>query len=230
MDVLATLIEQARQSAPGHCLLVDNGDAIQGTPIGDVCADLANAPPHPWPAIINALAYDAVGLGNHDFDFGVPFLEKIVAQTDAPTLCASFAQGGVDGVLRSTILRRDVLCSDVLCSDGKTRALAIGITSVLPPQTAIWNDQHLSGCITFHPGTVATQRAVAQLRSQGADIVLVLCHSGLSTTGDTDENFATTLAQEVGGMDAMVLGHTHQHFPKADGPMHVNGVPAVMPG
>lgn len=225
MDVLATLIAHARATAPGTCVLVDNGDVLQGTPIGDVCADIDGASPHPWPAILNALRYDVVGLGNHDFDYGIPFLERIVAQTRAPTLCASFEQGGVTGVVPTTLLRRDIQCSN-----GTTQTLAIGVTSVLPPQTAVWNDRYLSGSVAFHTGKVAARRAVSHLRAQGADIVLVLCHSGLTATGDDDENFAATLAHEVDGIDAMVLGHTHQHFPKAGGPTDLNGVPAVMPG
>jgi 2',3'-cyclic-nucleotide 2'-phosphodiesterase/3'-nucleotidase len=225
MDVLATLIAHARATAPGSCVLVDNGDVLQGAPIGDVCAAVDSAVPHPWPAILNALRYDVVGLGNHDFDYGIPFLERIVAQTRAPTLCASFSKGGVAGVLPTTLLRRDIQCSD-----GTTQKLAIGATSILPPQTAFWNDRYLSGYVAFQTGKAAAQRAVSQLRAQGADIVLVLCHSGLPATGDDDENFANTIAHEVDGIDAMVLGHTHQHFPKAGGPTDLNGVPAVMPG
>ena len=226
MDVLGQKIDAARRSAPGTCLLLDNGDALQGTPIGDVFAELPGDTTHPWAAILNTMGYDAVGLGNHDFDFGVPFLEHIVAQTRAPTLCASFKHGGVAGVEPLVLLR-----PNMLCSDGNTRSLKVGVTSVLPPQTAIWNHRHLADVLEFHPGVAAAHRAVSELQSQGADIIIVLCHSGLTGSDNGDaENFGAMLAREVDGIDALVLGHTHRHFPTRNGPHDLNGVPAVLPG
>ncbi|WP_299722627.1 5'-nucleotidase C-terminal domain-containing protein [uncultured Tateyamaria sp.] len=226
MDLLAGTIQTARMSAKGACVLLDNGDALQGTPVGTICA---NQPPgfaHPWPDVLNALSYDAVGLGNHDFDFGVPFLERSVAQTDAPTLCANISSGRVVGVTQTALLQRRVTRSD-----SEVRTLLVGITSVLPPSTAIWNNRYLAGVLEFEAGAAAAQRAVASLQAQGADVIVLLCHSGVGLP-DTDdgENFGAFLAQQVEGIDAMVLGHTHQRLPAPDGPQALNGVPVVMPG
>lgn len=226
MDVLAGIIGAARGAARGACLLLDNGDALQGTPVGAICATLPADAPHPWPLILNALSYDAVGLGNHDFDFGVPFLERSVAQTDAATLCASFSSGGVTGVQPTVLLQRAVPCSD-----GAVRALSIGVTSVLPPQTAVWNHRYLSGLITFHAGVPAARAAVARLRAQGADVIVLLCHSGAGVPmTDDDENFGADIAHNVEGIDAIILGHTHQRIPVPGRPGDLNGVPTVMPG
>ncbi|WP_299147034.1 5'-nucleotidase C-terminal domain-containing protein [uncultured Tateyamaria sp.] len=233
MDNLAPLIAIARQEAAGTCLLLDNGDALQGTPMGDMCAKMPASEPHPWAHVLNALAFDAVGLGNHDFDFGLAFLEQVVAQIDAPVLCASIGAGDVKGVRASQILTRDVECSD-----DETRQLAIGVTSVLPPQTAIWNHRYLSGRVAFARGVAAARRAVQALKTDGADLVVMLCHSGLATPSD-DENFATAIAAQVSGIDAMIMGHTHREFPAI---IHNGGdkaspdagtvcdVPSVMPG
>ncbi|WP_415401479.1 5'-nucleotidase C-terminal domain-containing protein [Tateyamaria sp. SN3-11] len=235
MDVLARSIMAARRAAPGQTILVDNGDALQGTPLGNICAGASENTPHPWPGILNALSYDAVGLGNHDFDFGLPFLERVLAQIDAPVLCASLSRGTIAGVGATTIIKRLVACSD-----GGERMVSIGITSVLPPQTAIWNHRHLDGRVAFDDGVQAARRAVTALRRNGADIVVVLCHSGLSpVTAAGAENFAATLAAKVRGIDAMIMGHTHELFPgklRYDSPKTnaekgtVHGVPAVMPG
>ena len=235
MDRLASTIVATRKTARGACLLVDNGDTLQGTPLGRVCAEQTGDAPHPWPALVAALDYDAIGLGNHDFDFGLPFLEQIIAQTPRPVLCASVLSGTVKGGQSSIILHRSLDCSD-----GEARQIAIGITSVLPPQTAIWNHRFLDGQITFRDGVEAARLAVEDLKQNGAEVVLVLCHSGLSTVGAEDtENFALALARDVGGIDALVLGHTHQLFPGliVDGDAAtdphsgtLNGVPAVMPG
>ncbi|MEL6888956.1 MAG: 5'-nucleotidase C-terminal domain-containing protein [Pseudomonadota bacterium] len=225
-DGLGGTIQSARAEAKGACLLVDNGDSLQGTPVGAHCAALSHTDSHPWPDILNIMKYDAVGLGNHDFDFGVPFLERIVRHINAPTLCASFSSGGVAGVGPSGMLMRDVRCSD-----GQTRAIKIGVTSILPPDTAIWNQRYLAGLIEFEDPILAARRAVDDLQAEGADIVVMLCHSGLGTRQAPDgENFGVRLAHEVEGIDALVLGHTHQRFPGADERTDLNGIPSVMPG
>ncbi|MEP1199590.1 5'-nucleotidase C-terminal domain-containing protein [Tateyamaria sp.] len=225
-DVLASTIQRAQATAKGACILFDNGDALQGTPVGADCAAQPSQVRHPWPDLLNALDYDAVGLGNHDFDFGVPFLERIVRYTNAPTLCASFSHGAVAGVAPTVILTRTITCSD-----GQARTIKIGVTSVLPPETAIWNQRFLAGLIEFDHGVPAARRAVAALQEGGADIVVMLCHSGIGTRESTDgENFGASLAHEIEGVDALVLGHTHQLFPGVDGQTNLNGIPAMMPG
>jgi len=226
MDVLSRTIASARAAAPGESVLFDNGDFLQGTPIGAVCASQPPDTPHPWPAILNALSYDAVALGNHDFDFGVPFLERTVAQIDAPVLCASISSGAVQRVVPAVMLHRELACSD-----DRIRPLSIGVTAVLPPQTAIWNHRYLTGVIEFDAGISAARRGVGMLQAQGADVIVMLCHSGFGTRdADDAENFGTVIAHDIEGIDAIVLGHTHHRFPGPQRPGDLNGVPAVMPG
>lgn len=226
MDALATSIHAARDTAPGACVLLDNGDAVQGTALDKVCVDMPAHIIHPWPAILNTLRYDAVGLGNHDFDFGLLFLKRIAGQINAPVLCASLTGQGVSGVSPTTVLHRSLTCST-----GQQHTLRIGITSVLPPQTLTWNQRHLAGHVEFRDGIVAARHAVDHLRDLGADLVIVLCHSGLPMRDDdTAENFAGIIAEKVQGIDALIMGHTHQRFPGRATPADVHGVPAVMPG
>ncbi len=232
MDRLATLIRAARASARGAFLLIDNGDALQGTPLGDVCMTAPDT--NPWPEILNDLGYDAVGLGNHDFDFGLSVLDRVMARINCPVLCANVAPGSVPRAAPTAIIDRTVPCSDA-----QSRSLRIGLTSVLPPQTAVWTERCLNGAVAFHGGVQGARAAVADLRKAGADVVIVLCHSGLSDGLDpTGENFGAAIAQGVDGIDAMILGHTHLRFPGADhagfdgvdvqaGTVH--GVPSVMP-
>ena len=228
-DRIAAVIRKARAEASGPVILMDNGDGLQGAPHGETAQKLDG--PHPWPALLNAAGYDALGLGNHDFDYGLDALEAFGAAADAPLVSAS----------PNRPLRRVepyVIIERVL--PGAHGALKIGITSVLPPQTEIWASGQLHGRLGFHDGITAASRAVAALRDAGADIVVVLCHSGLTgTSAQDDENFARALARTVPGVDAMILGHTHEQFPDAahghldgvdptDGTLF--GVPAAMPG
>ncbi|APX12720.1 5'-nucleotidase C-terminal domain-containing protein [Tateyamaria omphalii] len=232
MDRLATIIRHERASAPGGWVLLDNGDALQGTPMGDICVRRIDA--HPWPAVLNALEYDAVGLGNHDFDFGLPFMDAVMAQVTCPVLCANAFAAEMTSTTAHTVLERNLPCSD-----GQIRPLRIGVTSVLPPQTGVWNRRCLEGSVRFEGGVQAVRSAVHELRDAGAHLVIVLCHSGLTDGIDsTGENFAAAIASDVHGVDAMILGHTHLRFP---GPDHagfatadasggtLSGVPAVMP-
>ncbi|MBY5934627.1 5'-nucleotidase C-terminal domain-containing protein [Tateyamaria omphalii] len=232
MDRLASVIKEERAGAPGGWALFDNGDALQGTPLGDHCVDEVDR--HPWPTVLNTLGYDAVGLGNHDFDFGLPFLEAVMQQVDCPVLCANATSTAMTCTQAHTLLDQRLTCSD-----GQVRQLRLGVTSVLPPQTGVWNRRCLDGSVRFEGGVQAARAAVCALRALGADLVIALCHSGLTDGIDaTGENFATAIASDVPGVDAMILGHTHLRFPGPDhagfagvdahsGTLH--GVPAVMP-
>ena len=226
---LASVIRDARATAPGPVVLLDNGDSLQGTPHGKTARDMSER--HPWAALLDAMGYDAMGLGNHDFDYGLEALAAFCAATDVPILSAS-AVPAPRHVAPHVILERVVA--------GTAQPLRIGVTSVLPPQTLIWNHAHLTGRLTFRDGVEAAADAVATLRAGGADVIVVLCHSGLSDTAEPgDENFARALAAHVPGVDTMILGHTHERFPDAahdhlDGVDAsngtVSGVPAAMPG
>ena len=232
MDRLATRLRHERNSAPGAVLQVENGDGLQGTPLGDLCAGLGAD--HPWPQMLNALEYDAVGLGNHDFDFGLATLNAVISRIDCPVLCANIAPELLSGVAPWATLDRNVTCSD-----GQDRILRIGVTSALPPQTGIWNRRWIGKCDAFESGVARIRTSVAALRAAGADLVFVLCHSGLTDGPDTlGENFAADLAAQIDGIDGMVLGHTHLRFPDQahagfagvdldQGTVH--GVPCVMP-
>ncbi|MEO1362744.1 MAG: 5'-nucleotidase C-terminal domain-containing protein [Pseudomonadota bacterium] len=226
---LASVIRDARAAAPGPVLLFDNGDSLQGTPHGETARGMSG--PHPWATLLDAMNYDAMGLGNHDFDYGLEALATFCAATDVPVLSAS-AVPALPNMLPHLILERAI--------PGTAQPLRVGVTSVLPPQTLIWNHAQLTGHLTFRDGVEAAADAVATLRADGADVVVVLCHSGLSdTSAPGAENFARALAAHVPGVDAMILGHTHERFPDAalghlDGVDAsggtISGVPAAMPG
>ncbi len=235
MDRLATLIRQARTKAPGAVLLVDNGDALQGTATADVLADQGGAAHHPWPRVLSALDYDAVGLGNHDFDYGLPFLSDVFANVDIPVLCASLCGDDNLGIAPHCMVTRHLRCSD-----GQDRQLRIGLTSVLPKQTMNWNKRQLIGQVRIEDGVAAARRAVSDLKAAGADIVVMLCHDGLDADAVArSENMALPIAQRVTGVDAIIMGHTHRRFPAPDHGLAplvddtagtVAGVPTVMPG
>jgi len=233
----AGLITQARAQAK-NSLLFDNGDIIQGSPLGDYMADRRGIQPgqiHPMFRAMNLLGYDAATLGNHEFNYGLDFLEKSLAGAGFPFVCANLDhEGGASFLPPSLVLTRDFVAED-----GSRHTLKIGIIGFLPPQIMVWDQSHLAGKVTTTGIVEAAARHVPALRAK-SDIVIALCHSGISTAPRIggEEHAAFHLAQ-IPGIDAIFTGHAHRVFPGPDyaGPPGVdavrgtlNGVPAVMPG
>lgn len=238
MARLATVIKQHRETAANSerlSLLVDNGDLVQGTPVAEFLALPSTKIPHPMAACINAMAYDALGLGNHDFDHGLAQLDRIIEQFDAPAICTNLSENTLTKVVPWVHLERNIKCCD-----GKIRPITIGIASVLPHQTARWNRHQLQGHGDVSLPLPALRKAVTNLRKQGADIVIVLAHMGIAVMdeGNDPQNQVSGVAA-IKGVDAVIGGHTHLLFP---GPDHlsaqeadcqrgtIHGVPVVMPG
>jgi 2',3'-cyclic-nucleotide 2'-phosphodiesterase/3'-nucleotidase len=235
---VATLIGEARREA-GNCLLFDNGDTIQGTPLGDwAAAQLANGANlrHPVIAAMNALDFAAATLGNHEFDYGLDVLEKAYAAAAFPIVCSNIAR--VDG--KAWFPRSLVLERAFADATGKRWPLRVGVIGLAPPQIARWDDTHVARRLTITDIVAAGREEVAALRRGGADLVVALCHSGVSRRDSTpnEEDAAQDLAK-VEGIDALFLGHQHLLFPGEDfaGVATVDaergtiaGKPAVMPG
>lgn len=228
----ASLIERHRRSAP-NVLLVDNGDFLQGTPLGEQ-AVLNTRHDHPAIAAMNLMGYDAAAIGNHDFAFGIDLLQSVARQARFPLLAANLQVRGKPDFLKYVILNRR------LRSDrGKPIDLRIGVIGFLPPQTTAW-DSDLGRRMACDDILLTARRLVPEIRAQGADLVIALAHSGISHRPWTPgaENVAVELAL-VDGIDAIVAGHTHEVFPgsgMASAPGidaiagTLEGKPAVMPG
>lgn len=236
---LAAEIGRIRSEAP-DALLVDNGDTLQGTPMGDLAAEpgwLEAHGPHPAVAAMNALGYDAAALGNHDLDYGAEFARAAFHAARFPVLCANLRPEGrtVPAWPGATILHRTIRDGT-----GRPHPLAIGLFGVLPPQTAIWNQRQLRGRWEVADIVETARTETAGLRAAGAEIVVALAHSGLEPGAALHgmENAAAHVAA-LPGIDAVVAGHLHAVFPDGgacpepgwDGVRGtVAGTPVTMPG
>ena len=225
---VATLIRAARDEAGGTVVLLDNGDSLQGTPLD---APALSAPGgHPFLRCLSDLGFDAVGLGNHDFNFGLDALGRVIAEAPCPVLCANAARtdGGEFGARPGVIVTRDT---------GAGR-LRVGVLSVLPAQTAMWDAVILQGALAVADMVPAAEATAAALRAEGADVVVALAHTGLGEDGFVpgQENALRALAA-LPGIDAVVGGHTHLLMPdpaapgdSAEGAGRIAGRPVAMPG
>lgn len=218
-------------------LLFDNGDFLQGNPLADyIAAHWETGDMHPMIAALNTLRYDAITLGNHEFNYGLDYLQDVLADAAFPITCANLRH------LDDLDLARPYLILDrtVTCNDGHDRPIRVGVIGFLPPQITTWDHATLAGRVETEDIVTAAQRIIPRMISDGADIIIALCHSGIEGVDHVEnmENAAVPLAA-VPGIDVILTGHTHELFPNqsavADGPIDpvagtLHGKPAVMAG
>ena len=255
----ATLVRAARKEF-ANTLLVDNGDTIQGTALADYEATISPIPCTQQLSMykaMGALGFDAGTLGNHEFNYGLPFLNQVlgggldVEGVDATKKCAG---AGFPVVLANvvsnktkkplvqpyTLLERTLVAK---ATDGKEVKLPIkiGVIGFTTPGIMNWDKRYLEGKVSTEGAVEAATKYVPELRAKGADIVVALLHGGLdgAAYSPTMENPGLHLSK-VAGIDAMVMGHQHGVFPDTaatpgfnlPGVDHkagtVNGVPTVM--
>ena len=238
----ATLIEAARAESR-NTLLVDNGDLIQGSPLGDVMArvrPLAPGQAHPAVALLNHFGYDAAALGNHEFNFGLEFLKRAYAGARFPVLAANLVEAAGPRKGEPAFQPHALIEKRFTDDAGASHVLKVGVIGVVTPQIMLWDRIHLAGRIEAQDIVEAVRRSVPQLRAQGADLVIVLAHSGFSASAPAPmaENTVGGIAT-VPGVDAIVFGHSHGEFPGPAFAQHpgvdlargsIHGVPAAMAG
>ena len=241
----ATLVREARAEVE-NSLLFDNGDLIQGNPLGDWVArsrGLAFGEVHPAFAAMNLLGYDAANVGNHEFNYGLEFLLKALAGAEFPYVLANvYAVDADDDPANDRPYFRPwtLLERTLVDREGGRHDITVGVVGFTPPQIMVWDKSHLEGRVTVRGIVETARKVVPEMRAAGADLVVAVPHSGLSVAGVEGfrENASAQLAR-VPGIDAILFGHSHSVFPSeayagfpgADveaGTLH--GVPAVMPG
>ena len=234
----ASLVTRARAEVV-NALLFDNGDIIQGSPLGDYAAlsmGLKRGQIHPMIGAMNEMGYAACAIGNHEFNYGLDFLEIALAGANFPALSCNVLRPDGSFYFTPWLILEPALSDET----GAEQRLRIGVIGFTPPQIAQWDESHLSGRAATIGIAEAARVHVPALRAKGVDLVVALCHSGVSRKASQpgEENAALALAA-VGGVDAMFLGHQHLLLPGPDfsGIEGVDvvkgallGAPAVMPG
>jgi len=239
----ASIIEAIRAEA-GNSMLVDNGDIIQGNPMGDYIAyeKGLDGNVHPVIAAMNTLGYDAATLGNHEFNYGLEYLDKAIEGANFPFVSANVVRGELAAdILSDTTYTAPYLILEKELTDGSgaAKTIMVGLIGFCPPQIMTWDAAHLEGVANARDIVETAKAYVPKMKEEGADIIVALCHSGIAADQTTGaENMALQLA-EVEGIDALLLGHQHLVFPgpNFEGIEGVDattgtlaGKPAVMPG
>jgi 2',3'-cyclic-nucleotide 2'-phosphodiesterase/3'-nucleotidase len=214
VDAVRQRIAQDRQ-AP-RPLMLDAGDTIQGTPLAYYYAriePITGGHLHPMAAAMNEIGYDAAALGNHEFNYGLDILRKFQRQLRFPLLGAN-AQDWTTGlpVFPPYVLKRVNVPGE--------RPITVGILGLTNPGIAIWDKANVENKIKFGGIVELAKLWVPRVRRAGADVVIVSAHSGMdlsSSYGDAlpvPENASALMAQEVPGIDAVLVGHAHLEIPE----------------
>ncbi|MFD7131446.1 bifunctional metallophosphatase/5'-nucleotidase [Streptomyces sp. NPDC059894] len=211
---VSTLVNQVRkEKGRENTLLLDAGDTIQGTPLTYYYAKVdpitaKGGPVHPMAQAMNAIGYDAVALGNHEFNYGIETLRKFEEQCDFPLLGAN----ALDAKTLKPAFPPYFIKKFAVKGAPPVKVAVLGLTN---PGIAIWDKAYVQGKLTFPGLEEQAAKWVPKLRSMGADVVVVSAHSGASGTSSYGdqlpyvENSAALVAQQVPGIDAILVGHAH---------------------
>ena len=228
---ISTLVNQVRtEKGRRNTLLVDAGDTIQGTSLAYYYAKIqpiSRTTIHPMAAAMNAIGYDAAAVGNHEFNYGIPYLRTFEKQLDFPLLAANATN---DTTGKPAF--EPYVIKTVRPAHGKP--IRVGILGLTNPGIAIWDKANVEGKMHFDGLVEQAKRYVPKMKRDGADVVLVAAHSGADTSssyGDAlpfPENAATLVAQQVPGIDAILVGHAHQEIAKRVVTNEATGKPVVL--
>jgi len=214
----ASLIKEIRDEAT-NSLLIDNGDFLQGNPMGDYIAyerGMKDGDTHPVIQAMNTLGFDASTLGNHEFNYGLDFLMKSLAGANFPVVNANVAlELGSDPTKDKTLIPPYVILDHkVTDGTGAEHDIKVGLIGFVPPQVMGWDRRHLEGNVQARDILETAKAYLPQIKEEGADIVIVLSHSGIGSADASDgmENASVPLAG-LEGVDAILTGHSHLVFP-----------------
>jgi len=217
---ISTLVKRTRAENQ-NVVLIDSGDTIQGTPLEYYHNKKNNQPVDPMMLAMNALGYDSMTVGNHEYNFGLQVLEKARREAKFPWLSANTYNVGTAQTHYTPYIVKEV---------GGVR---IGILGLTTPGIPNWENLPNYAGLEFHDPLLEAKKWVPVLRGkERADVVVIAMHMGLEEdlrTGEqspgqvTNENRAVVIAREVPGVDVIFMGHTHKDNPS----VVINGVQLI---
>ena len=241
----ATIIEAIRAEA-GNSMLIDNGDIIQGNPMGDYVAYEKGLEDnvHPMIAAMNTLGYEAATLGNHEFNYGLDYLDTALSGASFPFVSSNLVKGetlGADPLADETYIQPYIIVDKELTDgSGAKKTIKIGLIGFVPPQIMTWDSTHLAGKVNTRDIVETAKAYIPRMKAEGAELIVALSHSGIAADQTTGAENASLQLAAVDGIDVILTGHQHLVFPNSKDFEGVEGVdlekgtlagkPAVMAG
>jgi 2',3'-cyclic-nucleotide 2'-phosphodiesterase/3'-nucleotidase len=214
---VATLIKRIRKEQP-NVMLIDSGDTIQGSPLESFHGRKNNRPVDPMMLVMSSLNYDAMTVGNHEYNFGLKVLEKARSEAKFPWLSANTYDTATQKPHYKPYIVKEVA------------GVKIGVLGLTTPGIPNWDNPPNYAGLEFHEPVAEARKWVPILRDQEkVDVVVIAMHMGLEEdlrTGQvspgqvTNENEAIAIANEVPGVDVIFMGHTHREVSS----LYINGV------
>ncbi|WP_263698522.1 bifunctional 2',3'-cyclic-nucleotide 2'-phosphodiesterase/3'-nucleotidase [Bacillus thuringiensis] len=232
----ATLVNKAREEAK-NSVLFDDGDALQGTPLGDYVANKIKDPKntvdpnyvHPLYRVMNLMKYDVISLGNHEFNYGLDYLKEVTSKTKIPVINSNVYKDDKDNNEENDqnyFKPYHVFEKEVEDESGQKQKVKIGVMGFVPPQVMNWDKANLEGKVKAKDIVETAKKMVPKMKAEGADVIVALAHSGVDKSGyNVGMENASYYLTEVPGVDAVLMGHSHTEVKDV-----FNGVPVVMPG
>jgi len=214
---VATLIRRVRKEQP-NVVLIDSGDTIQGSPLASYHSRKNNSPSDPMMLAMSALAFDAMAVGNHEYNFGLNVLEKARREAKFPWLSGNTYVTKTGKTHFQPYIVKELA------------GVRVGILGLTTPGVPNWDNPSNYAGLEFHEPVAEAEKWVPIMRTKDkVDLVVVAMHMGLGEdlrTGEKNpgqvphENDAVLIAKAVPGIDVIFMGHTHREVPS----LYINGV------
>ncbi len=212
LERVATVIDSIRRHHP-NAILMDAGDWLQGNPFAGYFAEVAtDSKDYPLLRTADMLKYDAFVLGNHEFNYGIEYLNKRISQSRTPVISANIYHHGTDSTAYTPYIVKDV--------DGFT----VGIVGLTTPGVMVWDRTHVEGRIEVRDALSEARKWVELLKNKGTDVIVVLAHTGYEGAssyhdeGIGRENVGKAILDSIPDVDLLVFGHSHR---VTEGPDHI---------
>ncbi|MCM3763522.1 bifunctional 2',3'-cyclic-nucleotide 2'-phosphodiesterase/3'-nucleotidase [Neobacillus niacini] len=237
----AELIHAARTEAK-NSMLFDAGDLLQGNPLADYVAKIKKLGAdeiHPVFKAMSLLDYDAGIVGNHEFNYGLDFLNNALQEAPYKVVNANIYDANTG---KNYFKPYEIINKTVKDENGNDQIIKVGVIGFAPPQIMQWDKDNLTGKVTVEDIVDSANKFIPKMRAEGADVIVAIAHSGcdIAVDGQKDAENAVYSLSKVSGIDAIMFGHAHLTFPgdvsfngkngidNAKG--HINNVPALEAG
>ncbi|EKN71417.1 bifunctional 2',3'-cyclic nucleotide 2'-phosphodiesterase/3'-nucleotidase precursor protein [Neobacillus bataviensis LMG 21833] len=216
----ATLIKQAR-SEVSNSMLFDAGDLIQGTPLADYVnriKPLGKDDTHPILRAMNYLEYDGGIVGNHEFNYGLDYLDNVIEEAKFPIVNANIYKDDKDSNPDNDVnyfMPYQIIDKTIKDADGNESTIKVGVIGFAPPQIMQWDKDNLTGKVITKDIVEQANKFIPEMKAAGAEVIVAIAHSGcdIAEEGIEEAENAVYDLTKVSGIDAMLFGHAHVNFP-----------------
>ncbi|WP_286229710.1 bifunctional 2',3'-cyclic-nucleotide 2'-phosphodiesterase/3'-nucleotidase [Neobacillus mesonae] len=218
----ASLIKQARSEVDSNnSMLFDAGDMIQGNPLADYVnriKPLGKDDTHPLFKAMNYLKYDAGIVGNHEFNYGLDYLNNVLEEAQFPIVNANIYHDDKDGNPDNDVnyfTPYKIIEKTIKDANGNDVKIKVGVIGFAPPQIMNWDKDNLTGKVIAKDIVQQANKFIPEMKAKGADVIVAIAHSGCDIAEEGQELAENAVYDltKVPGIDAMLFGHAHLQFP-----------------